>query len=545
MAKKRKLELTWVGKESRPRLEPRILIEHPDKSYHADIRHSADDNFDNILIKGDNLLALKALEQEYAGRIKCIFIDPPYNTGNAFDGFYDDGLEHSIWLSLMKDRIEILWSLLSDDGSLWVVLDDEEAHYFKVMCDEIFGRRQFISKVIWKHSDNSNNNALKFSQDHNYLIVYAKDQSWRPKFLNDPEKRKHFKNPDNDPRGPWFDGNPLNNPALRPNLQYTVTSPTGYEIPHPPNGWRWSKETLQEKIRSGEIRFTEDGKGLRRRTYLADMKGLPPSTMWIDIEKTGHTRQAKYELKKLFPDVPVTSLFPTPKPERLIKTVLELATEPDDIVLDSFAGSGTTGAVAHKMNRRWIMVEIGEHADTHIAPRLSKVIDGQDDGGVTSLMEWKGGGGFRYYTLAPSLIETDRFGMQVISKEYNAEMLAEAMCKHMGFTYAPSEADYWSHGYSTETDFIYVTTQSLTHDTLRKISEDVGPDRTLMICCKAFSGDGKFDNLTVHKIPGIILNKCEWGRDDYSLNVQNLPMAEQEDPNADLPLFSAEEQNDG
>ena len=525
MTKKQKLELTWVGKENRPRLEPRILLEDFEKSYHAKQRISEQDIFDNRLIFGDNLLALKALEQEFAGKVKCAFIDPPYNTGSAFE-HYDDGVEHSIWLGLMRDRMEIIKNLLAEDGSVWVVLNDEEAHYFKVVCDEIFGRKCFVATIVWKHSDNSNNNVLKFSEDHNYVIVYSKNRDWAPNFLDDASKRTHFKNTDNDPRGPWFDGNPLNNPALRPNLQYNVTSPAGNEIPHPPNGWRWSKETLLEKIQSGEIRFTPDGKGLRRRTYLADMKGLPPSTLWANIDETGHTRQAKYELKSLFPGVPVTSLFDTPKPEKLAQKVYELATKPGDLVLDSFAGSGTAGAVAHKMGRRWIMVELGEHCHTHIIPRLKKVIDGEDKGGVTETTEWKGGGGFRYFRIAPSLLQADKWGREVINQSYNAEMLAEAMCKIEGFTYAPSENVYWQQGKSTEQDFIYVTTQTLSPEQLEALSEEVGADRSLLVLCAAFRGNlNQWPNLTVKKIPNQIRERCEWGHDDYSLNVENLPQA--------------------
>lgn len=543
MSKKQKLELTWVGKENRPRLEPRILIEDPAKSYHAAARVTDNDIFDNVLIHGDNLLALKALEAEYAGKVKCVFIDPPYNTGSAFT-HYDDGLEHSIWLGLMRDRVEIIRRLLSDDGSMWVVLNDEEAHYFKVLCDEIFGRNCFVANVVWKHSDNSNNNVKQFSEDHNYLIVYSRRPAWEPKFLNDPSKRKHFKNPDNDPRGPWFDGNPLNNPALRPNLQYTVTSPTGYEIPHPPNGWRWAKETLLEKIKSGEIRFTPDGKGLRRRTYLADMAGLAPSTLWANVEETGHTRQAKYELKALFPDRPVTSLFDTPKPEKLAQKVLELATNAGDLVLDSFAGSGTTGAVAHKMGRRWIMVELREQADTHIVPRLQKVIDGEDQGGISKAVEWKGGGGFRFYELAPSLLETDKWGREVISKDYDGAMLAQALCKLEGFTYAPSPDVWWQQGYSSETDFLYVTTQTLGPEELAALSDDVGDGRSLLVLCAAWRGNADhFTNLTLRKIPNHIRSKCEWGHDDYSLNVTNLPMVEADPvppPPAQGGLFDGE-----
>lgn len=537
MAAKTKLELTWIGKDNRPRLEPRILIEEPEFSHHASTRREGD-IFDNLLIHGDNLLALKALETDSSvrGKVKCIFIDPPYNTGSAFE-HYDDGLEHSLWLSMMRDRLEFLRNILSEDGSIWITIDDNEAHYLKVLCDEVFGRRGFISDVAWRTSDSSNNNVTKFSLDHNNILVYAKNPDWRPNFLNDLTKRKHFKNPDNDPRGPWFDGNPVNNPGLRPNLQFNIKSPTGHVIKHPPNGWRWSMETIQEKLKTGEMRFSEDGTRLIRRTYLADMdKGLPPSSLWTDLEQTGHNRQAKYELKTLFPEVPVTSLFGTPKPERLIERILKLATKPGDLVLDSFAGSGTTGAVAHKMGRRWIMVELGEHAKTHIVPRMQKVIDGTDKGGVTGATNWKGGGGYRFFRLAPSLLQKDVWGNWVISKDYNAEMLAEAMCKHFNYVYAPSTEAYWMHGQASESAFIYVTTASLTFEQLRAISDEVGEDRSLLICCMAYEAQGEsLTNLTLKKIPRVVLDRCEWGQDDYSLKINALPMAVDEDDFDDTP----------
>jgi adenine-specific DNA-methyltransferase len=537
---KQKLELTWIGKEQRPRLEPRILLEDSELSYHAKHRVTDGDIFDNRLIFGDNLLALKALEQEFAGKVKCVFIDPPYNTGSAFE-HYDDGVEHSIWLGLMRDRLEIIRRLLSEDGSMWITIDDNEAHYLKVLCDEVFGRKCFIADAVWRTSDNSNNNVTKFSLDHNNVLVYAKKVDWCPNFLDDPKKRKHFKNPDNDPRGPWFDGNPVNNPGLRPNLQFNITSPTGHVIKHPPNGWRWSLETINEKLSTGEIRFSEDGNRLIRRTYLADMeRGLPPSTLWTDLEETGHNRQAKYELKNLFPDIPVTSLFGTPKPERLIEKVLRLASNPGDLVLDSFAGSGTTGAVAHKMRRRWIMVELGEHCHTHIIPRLQKVIDGEDKGGITEAVGWQGGGGFRFYRLAPSLIVNDRWGNPVVNPEYNATHLAEALCKLEGFNYAPSETQWWQHGHSSESDFIYVTTQNLSSEQLQALSDEVGSEQSLLVCCAAFHGTTaakaaeRWPNLTMKKIPKMVLSRCEWGHDDYSLNVANLPMAKVEKTESDL-----------
>ncbi len=536
---KQKLELTWIGKENRPKLEPRILLEDPSRSYHASHRVKPDarpgepgfpsDLFDNRLIFGDNLLALKALEAEFTGKVKCVYIDPPFNTGQAFD-HYEDGLEHSLWLSLMRDRLELLRALLSSDGTLWIHLDDNEVHYLKVVMDEMFGRECFVSAIAWRAADSSNNDAKQFSIDHNTILVYSREPGWLSRTLpRTDEANAHYKNPDNDPRGPWFMGN-VSSPHPREKLQYDMPTPSGKQIPHPHNGWRWSLDLARKKIAAGQIVFVDDETRIIHKTYLADQKGLAPSSIWHDIKQTGHNRQAKYELKKLFPDKPTTELFSTPKPERLIERVLRIATKEGDWVLDSFAGSGTTGAVAHKMGRQWIMVERGDHCHEFIDPRLRKVIGGQDKGGVTDATDWKGGGGFRYYNLAPSLLEKDRWGNWVISKEYNAEMLTEALCKLEGFAYAPSETEYWRHGHSTERDFIYVTTQPLTRDMLAKLSDEVGDDCTLLVMCKSFRGKASFPNLTVKKIPNAVMAKCEWGQDDYSLEIRNLPEPE---PSAD------------
>jgi len=545
VTKKQKLELTWVGKESRPRLEPRILLEDPERSHHASHRITDHDLFDNRLIFGDNLLALKALEQEFTGKIKCVYIDPPFNTGQAFE-HYDDGVEHSLWLSLMRDRLELLKRLLSPDGSLWVHVDDNEVHYLRVALDEIFGRANFVTSVAWRAADSSNNDATQFSIDHNTILVYSATPDWQSVPLpRTEEANAHYSNPDDDPRGPWFMGN-LSSPNPRPNLRFDIISPQGHAIKPPANGWRWSEESVQEKIASGEIIFSPDGRRIVRKTYLADQGGLSPSSMWSDIEETGHNRQAKYELKKLFPDVETAELFKTPKPERLIRRILQIATKPGDWVIDSFAGSGTTGAVAHKMGRRWIMVELGEHCHTYIIPRLKKVIDGADRGGVTDAVDWTGGGGFRYCELAPSLLEKDKWGQWVISKVFNAGMLAEAACKLEGFTYAPSDTIYWQHGHSTERDFIYVTTQHLIADQLAQLSDEVGPQRTLLVLCAAFrvpkTATELYPNLTVKKIPKRVLSRCEWGHDDYSLKVENLAIAPpppQTDKRGQQSLFGA------
>ena len=539
MTKRTKLELTWPGKEERPKLEPRILIEHPDKSYHAATRREGD-LFDNMLIKGDNLLALKALEADYAGKVKCVFIDPPYNTGAAFEQ-YNDGMEHSLWLSMMRDRIELIRRLLTDDGSLWVTLDDNEAPYFRVMCDEVFGRGNFISNVVWQKRIGPDARA-RIGAAHDNIIVYARDKDqFEPNALPlSAEQEAQFSNPDNDPRGPWSSSSNFSAQGYRPNQMYKIVTPGGAEY-SPPEGrcWVTVEKEFHRLVAEGRMWFGRDGRGMpRKKMYLAEQTGRASWTWWPNSE-VGNTQESKKESIALYG---ASNVFATPKPERLIQRIMNIASSPGELVLDSFAGSGTTGAVAHKMGRRWIMVEIGDHADTHIAPRLRKVIDGTDDGGISKAVDWKGGGGFRYYMLAPSLLAKDRWGNWVISGDYNAPMLAEAMCKHLGFTYAPSqdEAEYWRHGQSSETDFLYVTTQSLTHEALRLLSAEVGSHRTLMICAKAFSGNlDAFPNLTCRKIPSSILTKCEWGRDDYSLNVAALPEAEPEPEDSAGPLFDA------
>lgn len=529
MNKKQRLELTWIGKDERPRLEPRILLEEPDKSYHAAKRVSEDDIFDNRLIFGDNVLALKALEQEFTGQVKCVFIDPPYNTGSAFE-HYDDGLEHSIWLSLIRDRIEIIHRLLSQDGSLWISIDDNEAHYLKVVCDEIFGRSNFLATMIWEKRTSRENRRV-FSFNHDYVLAYAKDKS-RFEVIRNPlglsdDVLSRYKNPDNDPRGRWqsVSANAQAGHAT-PSQFYKLKLPSGREVEPPPGRcWLYTKDKMEQEIAAGNIWFGVSGDNAPRiKKFLKDNqdKGLTPETIWPAAE-VGTNDDAKKGFLELLPGIPV---FDNPKPEGLIQRVLHIATNENDLILDSFAGSGTTGAVAHKMGRRWIMVELGEHCHTHIIPRLKKVIDGEDPGGITEAVDWKGGGGFRYYRLAPSLLGKDRWGNWVIASDYNPAMLTEAVCKLMGFTYAPSEQDYWMHGKSSENDFIFVTTQSLTHEQIKAISEEVGEERTLLICCKAFRANlDAFPNLTVRKIPQAVLRKCEWGKDDYSLNVANLPMA--------------------
>ena len=544
MAKKTKLELTWIGKEDQPRLEPRVLLEDARTSYHAPTRVSESDFFDNRLIFGDNLLALKAMEQEWTGRIKCIYIDPPYNTGAAFEQ-YDDGVEHSLWLTLIKERLEILYQLLATDGSLWISIDDNEAAYLRVLLDEIFGRFNFVTSVIWEKRKSRENRRV-FSFKHDYVIVFAKDRKAFEAVRNplplSQEVLARYRNPDNDPRGPWQSISALAQAGhATPSQFYTLTTPSGRQIdPADGNCWRYTKGRMEEEMRAGRIWFgTEGNNAPRIKRYLRENPddGLTPETIWY-ADDVGTNDSAKRGLTELFGGQVV---FDTPKPEGLIQRVIHIATNPGDWVLDSFAGSGTTAAVAQKMARKWIAVELGQHCDTVIVPRLKKVIDGLDPGGITGATEWKGGGGFRYYTLAPSLLQQDQFDNWIINKQYNAPMLAQAICKIEGFVYAPSDAVYWQQGHSTESDFIYVTTQTLTRQQIEALAEEVGPKRSLVIYCHAFrvKNVDDFPNLTLKKIPKAVLAKCEWGKDDYSLEIKQLKSIESEpepsDPEAPPP----------
>jgi adenine-specific DNA-methyltransferase len=524
---KQRLELTWIGKENRPKLEPRILLEDPERSYHASHRVAEGDIYDNRLIFGDNLLALKALEAEFAGKVKCVFIDPPYNTGSAFE-HYDDGIEHSLWLALIRDRLEIIRSLLTEDGSVWITIDDTEAHYLKVLCDEIFGRSNFVSSFAWE-KDKGRRNDTDISSAHDHVLLFTKRRdAWRK--VRNPLPRTEaqvarYRNPDNDPHGPWLQGDNGTAKSGGESLLYPITLPSG-RVVTPPRGnfWRFSRENFENARRENRVYFGANGDGMPLiKRYLSEVQeGVVPRTWWT-AEEAGSNQSAKRDhLRKLLPEI---EPFATPKPEELLKLVIHISTNPGDLVLDSFAGSGTTGAVAHKMGRRWIMVELEETCHTHIIPRLKKVIDGEDKGGITEAVGWKGGGGFRYYRLAPSLLEKDKWGNWVINKEYNAAMLAEALCKLEGFTYAPSDSVYWQQGRSTERDFIYITTAKLSHEQLQQLSDEVGPERSLLVLCTAFRGKGDYPNLTVKKIPKQVLSRCEWGHDDYSLQVENLPKA--------------------
>jgi len=461
--RKQKLELAWVGKEERPKLEPRILLEEPTRSYHAPTRVKHDGNastdlFDNRLIHGDNLLALKALEAEFTGKIKCIYIDPPFNTGEMFE-HYDDGLEHSIWLTQMRDRIEILYRLLSKEGTFFVHIDDNELAYLTTVIDEIFGRPNRLYTVTFKQGSATGHKSINPGcvNTTNYVLIYSKDKSaWKPNRVytatNRDKRYSQFIVNIDSPYESWqfctlmeafassnsidvrearklakkepvlLDDFVMEHPRqvirfARPD--YKGVSADAREMidqskEHPNSVFLLKREKHSDMyfIKGERVLFYKDKLKLIDGEYIS---GQPLTTLWDDLLSNNLHNEGGVKFPK------------GKKPESLIKRVLDLATDTGDWVLDSFAGSGTTGAVAHKMNRRWIMVELGEHCDTHIVPRMKRVIDGQDLSGVTSAANWKGGGGYRYYQLAPSLLEKDRWDNWVISKEYKAEMLAEAL----------------------------------------------------------------------------------------------------------------------
>lgn len=561
---KQKLELTWIGKEKRPKLEPRILLEDSTLSYHAKHRISDKDVFDNRLIFGDNLLALKALEQEFSGTVKCVYIDPPFNTQQAFE-LYDDGLEHSIWLGLMRDRLEVIRRLLTKDGTLFVHIDDNELAYLIVLLDEIFGRSNRISIITFKQGAATGHKSINpgVVSTSNFLLIYARDKSsWTPNRVfsarADRDKRygqfienfddnfadwrfvtltkafaqscgipeKGIKKTLGDEYEELLAGFVMKNAKRVVRLarpDYNAVSSDAREMIDQSKQSPSEVLLLERKAHSnmyfvdGErILFYSDKLKLIDGEYVA---GEPLTTIWDDLLSNNLHNEGGIEFPK------------GKKPEALIKRCLDLATVPGDLVLDSFAGSGTTGVVAHKMGRRWIMIELRDHCHTHVIPRLKSSIDGVDLSGITKAVGWQGGGGFRYYKIAPSLIVDDRWGNPVVNPEYNAAHLAEALCKLEGFNYAPSEIHWWQHGHSSERDFIYVTTQNFSGDQLQMLSDEVGSDNSLLICCAAFHGvtaakaSERWPNITLKKIPKMVLSRCEWGHDDYSLNVANLPMA--------------------
>ncbi|MGG1518477.1 site-specific DNA-methyltransferase [Paenibacillus oryzisoli] len=548
MSSRNKLELTWVGKDQEPQLEPRILLEDTSKSYGT--------NPANILIHGDNLLALKAIEQEYSGKIQCVYIDPPFNTQQAFE-YYDDGLEHSIWLSMMKSRLQLIHKLLHESGSLFIHIDDNELGYLIAITDEIFGRKNRISVITFKQSSVSGPKAVNpgLVTTSSFILYYAKDKAhWKSNKVYVPVKRddrynKYITN-FNEHYSNWKLDNLRNVIAdkygIKPtqlktkfgdNLEHEIESfvledprrivRTARVAPkdinpeariqlensrlHPNKVFRSERENKDDYyFLNGEqlVFYSTKTKEIDGK-YIT---GEPASTIWDDLLSNNLHKEGGVS-------------FPNgKKPEFLIKRILELSTQKGDLVLDSFAGSGTTGAVAQKIGRKWIMIEQGEHCHTHIFPRLKSVADGDDQSGISKAVNWQGGGGFRYFHLAPSLLSRDKFGNWIISEEYNATMLAEAMCTHKGFKFKPDDSFYWKQGQSTELDFIYTTTQLVTREIADHIQSQMTVDETVLVCCKAYTvNPNDYPQMTFEKIPTSIIKRCEFGKDDYSLDIAENP----------------------
>ena len=523
-----KLELTWYGKEDPIVVEPRILIEDTSLS-----NCEQDPDTENMIIHGDNLLALKALESKYAGQVKCIYIDPPYNTGSAFE-HYDDNFEHSIWLDLMKPRLSLLWRLLDEsEGSIWISIDDSEQAYVRVLCDELFGRHNFIAQIVWqKRYSRENREAI--GDVHEYILVYAKDPLIFKKIRNlvpmTEQQTKVYKNPNNDPRGRWR-AVPMTAQAghATPDQFYEITAPGG-KIHTPPAGrcWSLSKKTFEELLADGRIYFGKDNNSQPNKIrYLSEVPGVAPWTWWPSDE-VGHTDSAKKEIMAIFGK---NNIFDTPKPETLLQRIIHIATNPGDLVLDSFLGSGTTAAVAHKMGRKYIGIEMGDHAYTHCKKRLDMVISGEDNGGISKSVNWQGGGGYRFYELAPSLINIDDFGEAIINPEYDADMLSAAIALHEGFTYQPDEKLFWKQSIGNENSYLFVTTRHLNSTFLDSIKDTMEENEYLIIACKSYDAglEKAYKNITIKKIPQMLLERCEFDKSDYNLNIVHPPEYDEEE----------------
>ena len=529
-----KLELTWIGKETPFSIEPRILIEKPELSFFKEAAPSLLDcdkpSSDNMLIHADNLLALKALEANFTGKIKCVYIDPPYNTGNAFST-YDDNLEHSTWLNLMRPRLEIIKNLLSDDGSLWISIDDDEQAYLKVLCDEIFGRHNFVCNVIWEKKYSPQNDAKWLSDSHDFIIVYAKNKElFRPNLLERDERANAlYKYDDHDGRGPWKSGDVLVKSFSQSGV-FPIKNPnTGVEY-YPPDGscYRFSRETAERYLQEGRFYFGKDGKGKPQlKRYLSETRqGIVCKTIWFRDE-VGDNQEAKTENKNL----KLSYVFATPKPERLIQRILFLATKPGDWVLDSFLGSGTTAAVAQKMGRHWIGVEMTEVAENYDKPRLDMVISGEDKGGVTKITNYKGGGGYKYYEIAPTLINIDSFGQEVINPLYKPNMLAASIALHEGYTYQPNPEIYWKQSTNGTNGYLFVTTKHITPEIISSIEAQMAAEEFLIVVCKSYDAAAKeiSKKITIKKIPQALLKNCEFGDKKYELNIICPPAYEEEE----------------
>lgn len=563
-----KLELTWYGKDKEIKVEPHLLIEKPELS-----NTKAAPDTENMLIHGDNLLALKALEADFAGQVKCIYIDPPFNTGQAFEN-YDDNVEHSIWLNLMYGRFKCPYKLLEANGMFWIHLDDIEVHYCKVLLDEIFSRGNFVAHITYERSAVAGlgqGGYLVNTTEH--ILLYRKgtlpnkiNLSYEElgfniikrynRFVADFGTRKlvrEFTAKSNgevvrvyEHTGVVIETISLRDPK---NREAEIRASFAEHIETLFRGNRVQKENeFQNDIISGldkdkfysvdYIPSRGKNKDVQTTLFYHNCELLSWLKDTTELKDGKLTKSQKMTTLWKHGEIPKADIaneggvyFPrSKKPEQLIRRIIEMSTEPGDIVLDSFLGSGTTAAVAHKMGRRYIGIEMGDHAYTHCKTRLDSVISGTDKLGITKSLDWQGGGGYRFYELAPTLINKDEFGEYIINPEYSADMLAAAMALHQGFTYEPDSSAFWKQSHGNEKSYLFVTTRHLNAAFMDSIIGGMEDDEYLVIACYSYDkGMDKLNpHITVKKIPQMLLESCEFDKTDYNLNIIHPPVYEED-----------------
>lgn len=576
---KNKLELTWIGKyDEHQSLEPRILIENKEYSYGKPETSTLPNGKPwngNMLIHGDNLLALKALEQDFSGQVKCIYIDPPFNTGQAFE-LYDDFQEHSTWLDLMYQRLQSLYKLLDNEyGMLWVHLDEEEVHYCKVILDELFGRNNFVSHITYERSAvaglgqggylvNTTEHILLYkkknlpnTKNYSYSSLELKTMKRYNRYIvsyGSKELIREFQSKSNGRPVKVYKHSDYKIESISlKDFENNKTHINQVYVENINNIFRGNRVQKENEFQNSIISIMDNnslysvdyipsrGKYENQETtlYYFNKELLSFLSDTAEVVDANIVKFQKMTTLWTHGEIPKADIahegnvyFPRgKKPEQLLRRILSMTTAKNDLVLDSFLGSGTTAAVAQKMGRRYIGIELGNHAYTHCVPRLKMVTDGTDQGGISKAQNWHGGSGFKFYELAPSLLKEDKYGNLVINKAYNADMLAAAMAKQEGYTYHPDQEVYWKQGFGSETDFIYTTTQFMTVEALSAIHDTMAEEETLLICCTAFQKECKqaFGNITIKKIPQMLLGRCEFGKDDYSLNIIELPDVEDEE----------------
>ncbi|PTK31162.1 site-specific DNA-methyltransferase [Staphylococcus hominis] len=552
-----KLELQWLHKNKKENIEPRIIIHDKEKSY-------GDKNTGNKLIFGDNLLALKALEAEYTGKIKAIYIDPPYNTKNAFD-HYDDNKEHSIWLELMYQRLKVLQKLLAEDGTIWISIDNQECHYLKVICDEIFGRNSFISDITYERSGSAGlGQSGSFVNTSEHILVYGKNEKklnnvlgqtplplktkkrYNKVLVSEGEKKlikefpsksnklpvkifKHsnfsietisLKKPEerseeineeyiNKYQRIFRTNNVQKENAFQNSLINEMEKTSLYTVEYTPSRGKYKDQLITLYYYNAELFSWLKDTSFIENDVIFKTNKLTSVWKHEEIPKADLAKEGNVEFSR------------SKKPEQLIKRILELSTNEGDLILDSFLGSGTTAAVAHKMNRKWIGIELGEHALTLCKPRLDRVIDNKDKSGITKSVNWNGGGGYDFYSLAPSLIKEDELGERVINKDLTDEQLSRTIALHEGFSLIKEDNYYWKQFKGTEHSYLYVLNDYVSEELLNDIQNSMQKDEFLLLVCRSFDNHiiNKFNNIKIKKIDSYRLENYDYAQENYKLNI--------------------------